>query len=96
MIQKLNTAARDAALRKLSSWRDVQDRDAIQRDYTFEDFNAAFGFMGRCALKAEEMNHHPEWFNVYNLVTVTLTTHECGGVSERDIELAEFMDGVVG
>jgi len=72
----------------------VPSRDAIQRQFTFPDFNTAFGFMSRCALKAEKMDHHPEWFNVYNRVDVTLATHDCGGVSDRDIELARFMDRV--
>jgi len=72
----------------------VPGRDAIQRQFTFPDFNTAFGFMSRCALKAEKMDHHPEWFNVYNRVDVTLATHDCGGVSDRDIELARFMDRV--
>ena len=94
MVQKLNAAARAAALKKLSDWREVSDRDAIQRTFKFANFNEAFGFMSRCALMAEQMNHHPEWFNVYNRVEVTLATHDCDGLSERDIKLAEFMDKV--
>jgi 4a-hydroxytetrahydrobiopterin dehydratase len=93
MVQKLDAAARAKALAELSAWREVQGRDAIQRQFTFADFNAAFGFMTRCALKAEKMDHHPEWFNVYNRVDVTLSTHDCGGLSARDVELAKFMDG---
>jgi 4a-hydroxytetrahydrobiopterin dehydratase len=92
MVQKLDTAARAAALQSLPEWRNVDGRDAIQRTFRFPDFNAAFGFMSRCALKAEKMDHHPEWFNVYNRVDVTLSTHECGGVSARDLELARFRD----
>ena len=63
--------------------------------YTFKDFNEAWGFMSRVALKAEKMNHHPEWFNVYNRVDVTLSTHDCQGLSQRDITLASFMEGLV-
>ena len=94
MVQKLNAAARAAALKKLSDWREVSDRDAIQRTFKFANFNEAFGFMSRCALMAEQMDHHPEWLNVYNRVEVTLATHDCDGLSERDIKLAEFMDKV--
>ena len=72
----------------------VDGRDAIKKSFTFTDFSEAFGFMSRVALKAEQMNHHPEWFNVYNRVEVTLSTHECQGLSERDIKLASFMDAI--
>lgn len=92
MIQKLDPATRSAALKELTAWREVAGRDAIQRTFTFADFNAAFGFMARVALTAEKMDHHPEWFNVYNRVEVTLSTHDCSGLSERDIKLARFMD----
>jgi 4a-hydroxytetrahydrobiopterin dehydratase len=92
MVQKLDAAARAAALKSLPDWKDVPGRDAIHRSFKFADFNAAFAFMTRCALKAEKMDHHPEWFNVYNKVDVTLATHDCNGVSSRDIELATFMD----
>jgi 4a-hydroxytetrahydrobiopterin dehydratase len=92
MVQKLNTVAREAALKSLPEWREVEGRDAIRRVFKFKTFNDAFGFMSRCALLAEKIDHHPEWFNVYNRVEVTLATHDCGGVSERDIQLAEFMD----
>ena len=90
--QKLDAASRAKALAELSGWQDVPGRDAIQRKFVFADFNAAFGFMSRCALTAEKMDHHPEWFNVYKTVDVTLATHDCGGVSALDIELAKFMD----
>ncbi len=92
MVQKLDSAARRTALEQLNQWREAPGRDAIQRSFKFADFNAAFGFMSRAALEAEKMDHHPEWFNVYNRVDVTLATHECGGLSERDIKLAHFMD----
>lgn len=92
MIKKLDVAARVDALKTLPQWQDVSGRDAIQRSFKFSDFNAAFGFMSRVALMAEKIDHHPEWFNVYSRVDVTLTTHDCSGLSERDIKLARFMD----
>lgn len=92
MAEKLEGPAREAALAELSDWVTLDERDAIYRPFRFRDFNEAFGFMARVALKAERMNHHPEWFNVYNRVEVTLTTHDCGGLSALDIELARFMD----
>lgn len=84
----------DAALKQLSGWASVKDRDAISKTYKFKDFSEAFGFMARVALKAEAMDHHPEWMNVYNRVEVVLTTHDAGGVTEKDVRLAGFMDAV--
>lgn len=85
----------DAALAQLPDWQAAAGaRDAIQRTFRFKDFNAAFGFMTRAAIKAETMDHHPEWFNVYNRVEVTLTTHDAGGVTALDVVLATFMDQV--
>jgi len=92
MVEKLAGDARRDALATLDSWAEVEDRDAIQKSFRFQDFNEAFGFMGRIALMAEKMDHHPEWFNVYNRVDITLSTHDAGGVSERDIALAKFID----
>ncbi len=92
MIQKLTAERRGAALNALPAWRDVPGRDAIQRALAFKDFNAAFAFMTRVALMADKMDHHPEWFNVYNRVDITLATHDCGGLSERDIALAAYID----
>src|SRR5262245_21740935 len=92
MVEKLTGSARTAALAKLSGWSEVKGRDAITRQFTFRDFNEAFGFMARAALIAEKLDHHPEWFNVYNKVEVTLATHDAGGVTERDITLAQAMD----
>lgn len=92
MAEKLSEAARAAALAGLSGWAEVPGRDAITKSFIFKDFNQAFGFMNRAALKAEAMNHHPEWFNVWNRVDVTLSTHDAGGLTELDIELASFMD----
>lgn len=83
-----------AALAQLPGWRAVEGRDAIAREFRFADFNAAFGFMSRVALHAEKHDHHPEWFNVYNRVEVTLATHDAGGVTEKDLVLARFMDEV--
>lgn len=84
----------EAALARLPGWSAVEGRDAVARTYRFEDFSAAWAFMTRVALKAEQMDHHPEWSNVYNRVEVVLTTHDCDGVSERDVALAGFMDGI--
>jgi 4a-hydroxytetrahydrobiopterin dehydratase len=92
MAEKLTGAARAAALAKLSGWNEVDGRDAITRKFTFKDFNEAFGFMARAALIAEKLDHHPEWFNVYNRVEVTLATHDAGGVTERDVKLALEMN----
>ncbi|XP_009996511.1 PREDICTED: pterin-4-alpha-carbinolamine dehydratase, partial [Chaetura pelagica] len=75
-------------------WNEVEGRDAIFKEFHFKDFNRAFGFMTRVALQAEKLDHHPEWFNVYNKVHITLSTHECGGLSERDINLASFIEQV--
>ncbi|MDQ0465614.1 4a-hydroxytetrahydrobiopterin dehydratase [Caulobacter ginsengisoli] len=81
-----------AALARLPLWSAVEGRDAIQRSFRFEDFNAAFGFMTRAALAAEKLDHHPEWFNVYNRVEVLLATHDADGVTELDVTLAQIMD----
>lgn len=91
---KLDDAERAAALAGLPAWTMVGGRDAIEREFRFADFNAAFGFMCRVALQAEKLDHHPEWFNVYNRVKVVLSTHDVGGLSRKDVALAIFMDGV--
>jgi 4a-hydroxytetrahydrobiopterin dehydratase len=96
MAQKLTGDARKSALAKLAGWSEVKDRDAITKTFTFRDFNEAFGFMTRAALVAEKLDHHPEWFNVYKTVTVTLSTHDAGGLTERDVKLAEAMNRVAG
>jgi len=93
MSGKLSGEARKTALGRLKGWSEVKDRDAISKKFVFADFNAAFGFMARTALIAEKMDHHPEWFNVYNKVEVTLATHDAGGVTSADIDLAVAMDG---
>src|SRR6478735_655663 len=92
MAAKLSADARKAALARLSGWSEVSGRDAITRKFVFKDFNQAFGFMTRAALIAEKMDHHPEWFNVYKTVEVTLSTHDAGGVTELDLNLAAEMD----
>ncbi len=81
-----------AALAQLTGWSQAPDRDAIVKTFRFADFNAAFGFMTRAALAAEKLDHHPEWFNVYNRVEVLLATHDVDGVSELDVKLAKIMD----
>jgi 4a-hydroxytetrahydrobiopterin dehydratase len=96
MAQKLSGEARKAALGRLKGWSETSGRDAISKKFVFADFNAAFGFMTRAALIAEKMDHHPEWFNVYKTVEVTLSTHDEGGLTERDIELAAAMDKLAG
>ncbi len=96
MPQKLSGDARKAALAKISSWTEVKGRDAISRKFVFKDFNEAFGFMTRAALVAEKMDHHPEWFNVYKTVEVTLSTHDAGGLTELDVKLAQAMDKIAG
>ncbi len=95
-MPKLDANTRAAALKELAKWREVQGRDAIARKFEFKNFNEAFGFMTRVALLAEKMDHHPEWFNVYNKVEVTLSTHDAGGVTEKDIKLARAMDSYAG
>jgi 4a-hydroxytetrahydrobiopterin dehydratase len=92
MVEKLNAEDRNDLLAELDGWSDVDGRDAIFKSFKFEDFRDAFGFMTRVAIAADDMNHHPEWANVYNRVDVTLTTHDVDGVSLKDVELAMFMD----
>src|SRR5476651_2857193 len=96
MAQKLTGAAKADALKKLSGWSEVQGRDAIAKKFVFKDFNQAFGFMTKVAPVADKMDHHPEWFNVYKTVEVTLSTHDAGGVTELDVKLAEAMDNWAG
>lgn len=96
MAEKLTGDARTQALKQLANWQEVEGRDAITRGYQFKDFNEAFGFMSRVALVAEKMDHHPEWFNVWNKVEVTLSTHDAGGLTELDTKLAAKMDAIAG
>jgi 4a-hydroxytetrahydrobiopterin dehydratase len=92
MATRLSDAQKAQALSGLDGWKQVDGRDAIAKSFRFADFNVAFGFMARVAMMAEKMDHHPEWFNVYNRVDVTLSTHDAGGVTELDVRLATFMD----
>lgn len=92
MPAKLDDATLTVELKVLSDWALVPNRAAITRTFRFKDFNEAFGFMSRVALMAERLDHHPEWFNVYNKVDVTLTTHDAGGVTALDLKLARAMD----
>ena len=92
-MAKLTIDELRAALKRLPDWQLAPGREAIARKFQFVDFDAAFAFMTRCALLAAKMDHHPEWFNVYNKVDVTLATHDAGGVTQKDIDLAMAMDG---
>ncbi|TNE59966.1 MAG: 4a-hydroxytetrahydrobiopterin dehydratase [Alphaproteobacteria bacterium] len=94
MVKPLSKDDRKSALSQLDGWQDADGRDAWVKTFTFSDFNEAFGFMTRVAIYADKQDHHPEWFNVYNRVEVTLTTHDAGGVSERDIKMAQFMEKI--
>ena len=86
----------ESFIEKNKGWKMKKNRSALQKSFSFSSFNDAFGFMTRVALVAEQMNHHPEWFNVYNRVDVVLSTHDAGGVTEKDFKLAKFMDSVAG
>jgi len=92
MTARLSGKARSDALADLKGWAEVAGRDAIQRSFKFADFNEAWGFMTRVALAAEKADHHPEWSNVYNKVEILLSTHDAGGVSDKDVALAKFID----
>jgi 4a-hydroxytetrahydrobiopterin dehydratase len=94
MVERLSAEARRAALQELAGWAEVQGREAIARTFTFKDFNEAFGFMSRTALVAEKNDHHPEWRNVYKTVEVVLATHDAGGVTRLDIQLAKAMNAI--
>ena len=92
MIDKLTGAVRTEALKSLPGWTEVAGRDAIKKSFQFRTFADAWGFMSKVALAAEKMDHHPEWFNVYNKVEITLSTHDAGGLSKRDVDLAKVID----
>lgn len=94
MTEKLTSETRATLADTLPDWHPTVGRDALHKTFTFVDFNAAFGFMTRVALHAEKMNHHPEWFNVWNRVEITLSTHDAGGLTQRDVELAKAIDAV--
>jgi 4a-hydroxytetrahydrobiopterin dehydratase len=94
MVKRLSAEARKSALQGIPGWSEVSGREAIARTFTFKDFNEAFGFMSRAALVAEKNDHHPEWRNVYRTVEVLLSTHDAGGVTQRDIDLAKAMNAI--
>jgi len=96
MAQKFDAPQRKAALDGLPAWTAVDGRDAITRTIKFADFSEAFGFMTRVALAAEKLDHHPEWSNVWNRVEITLSTHDAGGLTQRDIDLAKIIDKIAG
>ncbi|XP_039098202.1 pterin-4-alpha-carbinolamine dehydratase 2 isoform X2 [Hyaena hyaena] len=93
-VHSLTAEERNQVIRdlKAAGWSELNERDAIYKEFSFKNFNQAFGFMSRVALQAEKMNHHPEWFNVYNKVQITLTSHDCGGLTKRDVKLAKFIE----
>ncbi|MCA3378771.1 MAG: 4a-hydroxytetrahydrobiopterin dehydratase [Roseomonas sp.] len=94
MVEKLSAAERAVLAEALPAWRLVEGRDAITRSFRFKDFSEAWGFMARVALIAEAQDHHPEWFNVWNRVEITLSTHDAGGLSARDVRLAKAIDAI--
>ncbi len=94
-MQTIAIDARPQALAGIPDWKPVADRDAITRTIKFTDFSEAFAFMTRVAMLAEQANHHPEWFNVYNTVTITLSTHDAGGLTMKDVELATRIDTLI-
>lgn len=94
MTDKLTGRARSKALASIKGWKKVRGRDAIQKSFKFSDFNEAWGFMTRVAMAAEKADHHPEWSNVYNKVEIVLSTHDAGGLSEKDVALAKTIDSV--
>lgn len=94
MVTGLTPDERSAALAEFSQWKYSEERDAITRQFVFADFATAFGFMTHIAIEAEKADHHPEWSNVYNRVTILLTTHDANGLSERDIALARKIEAI--
>lgn len=96
MVERLDEAARAGLAEQAPGWGAVEGRDAIRREFRFRDFGEAWGFMARVALLAEAQDHHPEWSNVYNRVEILLTTHDAGGLSERDLRLARAINKVWG
>ena len=92
MSEKLTGKTREECISKLDGWTEDEDRDAISKSFKLKNFNDAFAFITQIALEAERMDHHPEWSNVYNIVNITLSSHDVGGVSERDYRLATFIE----
>ena len=96
MAERLSDEARRGLSEELPGWVPVEGRDALKKTFKFKSFNEAWGFMSRVALAAEKLNHHPEWFNVYNRVEITLTTHDCDGLSDLDVKLAKRIETYAG
>jgi 4a-hydroxytetrahydrobiopterin dehydratase len=96
MAERLSDEARRGLAAELPGWTPVEGRDALKKTFKFKSFNEAWGFMNRVALAAEKLDHHPEWFNVYNRVEITLTTHDCDGLSDLDVTLAKRIDRFAG
>jgi 4a-hydroxytetrahydrobiopterin dehydratase len=96
MVEKLGPAERAALAQDLPAWSLVEGRDAITRSFRFRDFTEAWGFLSRVALLAEKHDHHPEWSNVWNRVEITLSTHDAGGLTQRDVALAKAIDALLG
>ncbi len=92
LVEKLSPDARKRFFEEFSGWSPNDDKDAASKEFQFADFNEAFGFMTRVAIAADKADHHPEWFNVYNKVRITLTTHDADGLSQRDVDLARFIE----
>jgi 4a-hydroxytetrahydrobiopterin dehydratase len=92
MAKKISVNQRNESLKKLNGWKKTKGKDSIEKDFIFKDFQSAFSWMTKIAFVAEKMDHHPEWFNVYNKVQVTLTTHDAGGITQLDIDLAKTMN----
>lgn len=95
MVEKLSDAQRQSALESLGEWTYEPEDEAIVRHFEFEDFSGAFGFMARVALLAEKAGHHPDWFNSFGDVTISLSTHDAGGLSQKDIDLAQKIDALL-
>ncbi len=92
-LEKLSSDAIENELKSLDGWSVVNGK--LHKDFQFDDFNQAFGFMARASMHIEKMNHHPEWFNVYNKLSVDLTTHDAGGITQNDINLAKILNSLV-
>lgn len=95
-MPRLTAIPASTAIATLHGWKVASGKEAIEKTFVFADFKEAFAWMTRVALKAEQMDHHPEWFNVYKTVSVTLNTHDASGVTALDVELATYMDASVG
>ncbi len=92
-MMKLSKTDIDEELKSLPGWSVVNEK--LHKEFQFDNFNQAFGFMTRAAMEIEKMNHHPEWFNVYNKITIELTTHDAGGITKNDVNLAKILNSLV-